>query len=293
MMRGQTALLQGGGVDATGRISVVVPTYNQADYLAACLDSLWFQDWPALEIVVVADPSPDETLGVLAAYETAVGRDRVSYASRLEPDGTVSRTWHDRYPKQGRELIVIRNEVRQGHTQSYNIGFQAARGDYCTYVASDDLCHPRMLSALAGPLVRDEADFVYADTFIVDDAMRILREFKLPDYDFGSCFCDWYLCGVAKLYRRSLHARFGWYDPAYLANDHEFYLRLAMGGARFVHIPKTLYSIRSHDQEGRARDVHSEENWRRLMRESSELVRKARAFQEKTRSSPSGEPSPA
>jgi len=268
-------------MEKTGRISVVAPTYNQSAYLAACLDSIWFQDWPDLEIIVVADPSPDETFAVLDAYEQAVGEDRVSYASKLEPDGTVSRIWHDRYPKVGRELVVIRNEVRLGHTQSYNLGFKMATGAYCTYVASDDLCHPGMLATLAGPLDRDEADFVYSDTFIVDDAMRIMREFKLPDYDFERCFCDWYLCGASKLYRRNLHERFGWYDPGYLANDHEFYLRLAMGGVRFVHIPQTLYSIRSHDQKGRAVDVHSRENWRRLMRESSELALKARAFLKK------------
>ena len=56
--------------------------------------------------------------------------------------------------------------------------------------------------------------------FIVDDQGRIIRQFQLPDYSFESCFQDWYLCGVAKLYRRALHERWGYYDEKLLAPDH-------------------------------------------------------------------------
>lgn len=265
--------------DEAKLISVVVPTYNQAEYLKPCLDSIWFQDYPNIEIIVVADPSPDNTSEVLARFSQGVDTDTVSHAARLEEDGTVTRAVYPRYPKAGRRLIIQENGTRLGHTPSYNKGFEMASGEYCTYVASDDLCHPQMLSQMAGPLSRDEADFVYSDMFVVDDQMEILREFRLPDYSFEACFCDWYLCGVSKLYRRSLHERFGYFDNGYTANDHECFLRFAMNGARFTHIPKALYSVRSHDQRGH--DVHSEETWKKLMGESSKLVRLARKSRKK------------
>lgn len=257
------------------KISVVVPTYNQAEYLGACLDSIWFQDHPNLEIIVIADPSPDNTSEVLAAFARGVKDDTASYASRLEDDGTVSRTEHLRYRAEGRELIIVENEERLGHTPSYNKGFQMATGDYCTYIASDDICHPQMMSELAAPLDAGEADFTYSDMFVVDDDMRILRQFSLPDYSFEACFCDWYLCGVSKLYRRELHERLGYYDNDYTANDHECFLRFALNGVRFRHVPKVLYSVRSHDQRGH--DVHSSASWKKLLAESSGLVKLARA----------------
>ena len=260
---------------AAKRISVVVPTYNQAEYLWACLDSIWFQDYPDIEIIVVADPSPDDTAEVLAAFRRAVENDRVSHAARLEDDGTVSRAEYPRYRAGGRTLVIRENPERLGHTPSYNLGFTLATGEYCTYVASDDICHPQMLSELARPLDSGEADFAYSDMFVVDDAMRVLREFRLPDYSFEACFCDWYLCGVSKLYKTSLHDRFGFYDEAFTANDHECYLRFALGGARFRHVAKVLYSVRSHDR--RDHDVHGEESWKKLLAESSELVHRARA----------------
>lgn len=266
---------------AAPKASVIVPTYNQAQYLGACLDSIWFQDYPSIELIVVADPSPDDTAEVLRDFARAVREDTVSFACRLEPDGSVSRAEHPRYVQEGRELVIIQNETRLGHTPSYNAGFRRATGDYVTYVASDDICHPGMLSALAEPLDRDEADFAYSDMFIVDDAMRILREFRLPDYDFEASFCDWYLCGVSKLYRRELHERLGYFDEAYTANDHECYQRFAMNGVRFKRVAKVLYSVRSH--HGRDEHVHSAASWKKLVAESSRLVEKARAFAQKIR----------
>jgi len=258
------------------KVSVVVPTYNQAEYLGACLDSIWFQDYPDIQIVVVADPSPDDTSEVLARFARSVERDEVSYASRAEADGTVARTRERRYRAEGRELVIIENPERLGHTPSYNLGFREAAGEYGTYVASDDICHPQMISTLARAMEEHGADFAYSDMFVVDDGMRILREFRLPEYSFKASFCDWYLCGVSKLYRLELHDRFGLYDEAYTANDHECYLRFAMNGARFVHVPKVLYSVRSHDQ--RTKDVHSTAGMEKLFKESRELVEKARAF---------------
>lgn len=256
-------------------ISVVVPTYNQCQYLGACLDSIWFQDYPNLEIIVVNDCSTDDTAEIIADFERAVGEDEVSFASNFnEETNEIERTRHPRYPSEGRVLRVIHNENNMGSTRTYNRGFQAAVGEYCTYIASDDICHPQMMTTLAEPLISDEADFAYSDMFVFDDNGRILREFKVPDYSFKESFGDWYLCGVSKLYRRALHDKLGWYNNDFLGNDHELYLRFALSGVRFKHIAKTLYSVRTHD--GREENVHSESNWAKLLDESRSLVRQAR-----------------
>jgi glycosyltransferase involved in cell wall biosynthesis len=257
------------------KVSVVVPTYNQARYLGACLDSIFFQDYPNLEIIVVSDPSPDDTSRVLREFVKAVGCDKASFASRYDAEaGLVERVSHHRYPQRGRKLVIIENPARLGHSASYNLGFRKCSGDYCTYVASDDVCHPQMISTLAAELDAGDVDFVYSDMFIINDEGRILREFRLPNYSFSRCFEDWYLCGVSKLYRRELHERCGYFSEAHLANDHECYLRFALEGARFRHVPKALYSVRSH--EGRCMDVHCADNEKRLFRESIALTGQAR-----------------
>jgi len=261
------------------KISVVVPAYNQGRYLAACLDSLWFQDHPDLEIIVVEDGSTDDTPSILDDYRRALAEDEASYASRYVPEtDTLERVRHPRYPAAGRSLRVIAHGVNRGLAAALNTGFAAATGEAVSYVPADDWCMPNMFSelacALSGAPARVRADFAYADMLIVDDAFRVVRRFNLPDYSFARSFGDWYLCGNCKLYRRELHARFGFYDEALLAHDHELFQRFALGGARFVHVPKALMAVRDH--AARQVDIHAPSSWSRLIGESKRLVLEAR-----------------
>jgi len=258
------------------QVSVVVPTFNQVRYLAACLDSLWFQTCAELEIVVVNDGSTDETADALAAYLDSLGSDTASYASRYDAKANVlTRVTHERYPKAGRALKVVTHEKNLGLARALNSGFQAATGLYCSYVPSDDAAYPQMFEELTGALERENADFAYADMHIVSDDGRILRRFSLPDYTFARCFADWYLCGDAKLYRRALHDAFGYYDTTLLAHDHDLFLRFAMGGAAFTHLAKPLLAKRDHAGE-RAVHIHAPANWSRLIEESKALALTAR-----------------
>jgi hypothetical protein len=134
---------------------------------------------------------------------------------------------------------------------------------------------PGMLSELTRALADAPADFAYADMLIVDDSFQVVRRFDLPEYSFQRSFADWYLCGVCKLYRRELHERFGYYDEALLAHDHDLFQRFALGGARFVHVPKALMAVRDHSG-AREEHIHAPENWKRLIEESKKLVVSAR-----------------
>ncbi len=259
------------------KLSVIVPVYNQGEYLAGCLDSIWFQDYDGeIEIIVVNDGSTDDTARVLKDYATRLPTDVVSYASRYDAETDVlERVRHPRFPEEGRSLAVIEHARNKGLAPALNTGFRAATGRACTYVPADDWCFPDMLAELAAPLARGEADFSFSDMLIVNDAFRVVRRFSLPDYSFERSFADWYLCGVSKLYRRGLHERFGWYDEDLLAHDHELFQRFAMGGAAFVHVPKALMAVRDHAE--RERDIHAPDNWSRLLEESKRLTLAARA----------------
>ncbi len=260
-------------------VSIVVPSYNHAEYVEACLDSIYFQDHPDIEIIILDDHSTDNSADVISDWIDRMETGEVSHAARYnEETDTIERRVHKRCERQGRRIVFRVNPENLGSTRNYNQGFQLATGEYCTFIASDDIAHPRMISTLATPLDADAADFVFSDMFVIDDRHRILREFRLPDYSFEKSFCDWYLCGVSKLYRRALHERFGYYDENSAADDHECYLRFAMNGARFLHIPKTLYSVRSH--EHRQVGLHHPPRFDALLEESKRLTLKARAWQQ-------------
>ena len=69
----------------------------------------------------------------------------------------------------------------------------------------------------------------------------------------------------------------GYYDENIKPQDHEMFLRFAMNGAKFIHLPKVLANVRIHDKERHVYN-HSSANWDRLYGESAELVLKARRF---------------
>ncbi len=258
------------------KVSILVPTYNQAKYLPICLDSVWFQDHPDIEIVVVNDCSTDETRDVMERYAVEVAQEKASFASYYNAEkDVVERTWHPRFPKSGRSLVYVNHETNQGLSAALNTGLRAATGAYCTFIASDDMLLPSMVSELLVALKANDADFAYADMHIVDDGGRILRRFSLPDYTFEKAFCDWYLCGICKLYKRELHDKFGYYSLEHVSQDHEMFLRFAMGGAKFVHIPRVLANVRIHGQERKV-DNHSRVKESRQISDSISLAMLAR-----------------
>lgn len=130
-------------------VSVVVPAYNQAEYLSACLDSLWFQDYPAIEIVVVNDGATDDTPQVIEAFQKDVATLTTSFASRYDAEtNQLERTWHPVYPSEGRSLRVVTHEQNRRLAPALNTGVAASTGTYVTYVPCDDLAYPHMLSTL-------------------------------------------------------------------------------------------------------------------------------------------------
>lgn len=259
-------------------ISVVIPTYNQARYLPICIDSVWFQSYPNLEIIVVNAASTDNTAEVLEEYSAHVKEDSVSYASCYnENTDTVERIEHDRYVKNGREFRLINLCQDPGLSETYNRGVALAKGKYVTTIVSDDIAHPMMISRLFTELEKG-FDFVYSDIWIVDDVGRIIRQFNYPDFDAKKCLADWYLMGSSKLWLRELNDRVGFFDPNFpLTQDYDLFFRFAMEGARITHVPEVLYSVRWHGQE-RKDGNHSKEREPKIFTESKVIAQKARKW---------------
>ncbi|SKA97739.1 Glycosyl transferase family 2 [Paucidesulfovibrio gracilis DSM 16080] len=168
--------------EKTTRISVIVPTRNQGTYLGACLDALWFQDYPELEILLVDNASTDNTPEVATALQHAVNQEKVSYASYYdEQTNAIERVWHARYPAHGRTFAAHRLEQPVDFARAVQYGLAKATGALHCVLRANVLCYPQLLSTLAKPLLNGEADTTFADAFLCDAQGRILRE--LPAHD--------------------------------------------------------------------------------------------------------------
>lgn len=95
-------------------VTVVIPTYNQAAFLAETIESVLSQTFAADEVIVVNDGSTDATEEVLDHYQAAVS--------------------------------VVSTENR-GVSSARNIGLERAQTDYVAFCDSDDLWHPEKLES--------------------------------------------------------------------------------------------------------------------------------------------------
>jgi len=115
-------------------LSVVVPAYDVAAYLPACLDSVLAQSSSlgrvGLEVVVVDDGSPDDSGAIAESYAARDPRVRVVHT-------------------ENRGLGAARNE-----------GFRHVTGDLLAFADSDDVVPPGAYAALLRQLTRTGADFV-------------------------------------------------------------------------------------------------------------------------------------
>ncbi len=247
------------------KVSIVIPCYNQAAYLPACVDHCYFQTHEYLELIIVDGGSTDGTKEYLRTLPERIASRVASPVLRYdEGQGIVRkacRTYHEdtHAVHPDREVKILTFTENIGRTATYNAGFRAVTGECCTYVVGDDLPHPHMIEELATALDATGADLAYSDFRVVDDAGQVLRQVRKPAYDFEQCFAAWFHIGVSTLHRTALHATVGIMDEAWKqANDYEWYLRMARAGAKFVHVPKVLYSVRFHGH-GSALDEESRE----------------------------------
>lgn len=113
---------------STPLLSVVMPVYNVAAYLPACLDSLAAQTLPPDEIIAVDDGSTDDCPRILA-----------DYAMRMP------------------NLRVIRQE-NGGLSAARNTGLDHARGKWLAFVDSDDFVAPDLYARLVAMAEADDLD---------------------------------------------------------------------------------------------------------------------------------------
>jgi glycosyltransferase involved in cell wall biosynthesis len=196
-------------------VTLVTPTRNQAQFLAATIDSVLAQDYQPLEYIVLDDGSTDETRDVLARYD-----------SRLR--------W--------------RSHANIGQAATLNKGWAMGRGEFIGYLSSDDCLNPGAIRQLVQALrAHPEAVVAYADFDLVDVAGRYLRHVRTEDFNLRRLTVD-LVCqpGVGVLFRRSVFTRTGgWNKALRQIPDFEFWLRAVQFGS-FVRVSQVLGQYRIH-----------------------------------------------
>src|SRR5215471_9220074 len=111
-------------LDAAPLVSVVIPTYNRADYIGETIESVLQQTYSNIEIIVIDDGSTDNTAQVVERFES-----RVRYVRQENAERGASR----------------------------NHGLRLAQGEFISFLDSDDLWMPSKAAAAVSLLQENPA----------------------------------------------------------------------------------------------------------------------------------------
>jgi teichuronic acid biosynthesis glycosyltransferase TuaG len=135
----------------TPTISICLPTYNRAEYIAESINSVLNQTYTDWEMIIVDDGSTDSTDKVLAYYTK-------------------------KYPK-----IKSVKTKNQGIAAARNKALSLATGRYIAVMDSDDLMSPERLEKELKALKEHNADFVYSHYLQANDHAEVQGGIEAPD----------------------------------------------------------------------------------------------------------------
>lgn len=182
------------------RISVVIPSYNQAAYLPATLASVCAQDHPDIEVLVFDGGSTDGSVDILRKWTTPAGGKPIRWVSRK--DG--------------------------GQADAINLGLRESTGDVVAYLNSDDVYYPGALSAVAAHFqAQPDCLALYGRAHHLHADGSVMEEYPTEPWDYDRLLETCYLCQPAVFWRREVMERYGVFDDALrYALDYEYWLRV-------------------------------------------------------------------
>ncbi len=197
--------------EASPTVSVIMPCYNQGQYLDEAVGSVFAQTYQNFEIIVINDGSTDpETQRLLQDYD-----------------------------KPGVKVIHTGNH---GPASARNTGIKASTGKYILPLDADDRIAPTYLEQAVQILEVDPAiGIVYclADFFGEKTGRFELPEYKFPDILLGNMIFN------SSFYRKADWEKVGGYRENFRGwEDYDFWLSLIELGREVYRIPEVLYFYR-------------------------------------------------
>jgi glycosyltransferase involved in cell wall biosynthesis len=226
-----------------GLVSVIIPTFNRAAFIAEALSSIFAQTYPDIEIIVVDNGSTDETQDILASYGQAI-----------------------RTIKTG----------NHGKTAAINAGCAAAGGEFVWIMDDDDIAPPSALSDLVHALVVGRhAGLAFGDMVKFRDLPSGRRTYEPVVYDsperpffphiMEDCFITGHPC---TLFRRSaLDPVLPLDESVRVSVDYNMLLQVARRSTA-VHAAQVVLYQRQHaglrgPQEARYTERDRNDRWRK------------------------------
>ncbi|MDJ0555185.1 MAG: glycosyltransferase [Microcoleaceae cyanobacterium MO_207.B10] len=200
-------------------VSVIIPTYNNADYIQSAIESVLGQTYTVYEIIVVDDGSTDNTYQVLEPY-----LDKVKYIY----------------------------QENQGAAKARNRGIEISQGEFIAFLDADDFFLPEKLAAQIGCFAEDSTlTMVQTGWRFVDEKGNTIKDVEpwqnAQELDLENWLMWQATLPSAMMFRSEWLKVNGGFDPRYIPEDLEIVLRLALSGGKTTWLEKVCVCYRQRN----------------------------------------------
>lgn len=203
-------------MDPRPLVSIITPSYNQAQFIEKTLRSVLEQDYPNIEYLVVDGGSNDGSVEIIKRYQA--------------------------------KLAWWVSEKDSGQAEAINKGFARARGEFVAWINSDDFLMPGAVTEAVNSLLEHpEAAFVFGNVRVVEKDGTILNQLAYGDWELSDLMAFQIIGQPAVFIRRSALDKTGFLDLNYhLLLDHHLWIRLAATGG-MVYVPSLWAGAHYHE----------------------------------------------
>jgi glycosyltransferase involved in cell wall biosynthesis len=208
-------------------VSIVTPSFNQARYIEATIQSVHSQDYPRIEYLIVDGGSTDGSVEIIKKYQ---GRGGVTP------------------PLQRHPIHWWVSEPDKGQTDAINKGFERAQGQILAWLNSDDTYEPGAVSAAVKFLLdHPQVGMVYGDCNFIDENGNVIGKFWAAQTDYRLLRQGYvHIPQQTMFFRAELWKQVGPLDPSfYFAMDYDLWTRLA-ARTELKYVPQTWANFRLH-----------------------------------------------
>ncbi|HKY56082.1 MAG TPA: glycosyltransferase family 2 protein, partial [Anaerolineales bacterium] len=196
-------------------VSIITPSFNQARYLEATIQSVLSQDYPRIEYIVVDGNSTDGSVEIIKKFEN-----RLAY-------------WI--------------SEKDKGQADAINKGLARAKGEILAWLNSDDYYLPNAISSVMKVFDENrDVVMVYGDIVAVNKNGQTINVLKYKQLALNDLLCFQIIGQPAVFFRRAAFEKVGGLDTTFhFLLDHHLWIRIAQQG-KILYVPQTWAVARYH-----------------------------------------------
>lgn len=190
--------------DQFPKLTIITPSYNQADFLERTILSVLNQNYPNLEYIIIDGGSTDHSVEVIKKYE--------------------------------KYLSYWVSEKDRGQVHAINKALERATGDYISFQNSDDVYFPETFSRFGKAAKVSADDILYGDLFMISTNDEVIELLKTTSFSFTAQILEgMQIHNQSLFFKRDLVKKYGMFDESFhFAFDYDFITRYTADGTASV-----------------------------------------------------------